>query len=246
MYDTGYGVFWFAGGWLMGYLCTHSVQALVIFSLSIQMISLPIFWVTYRPHTPKRVTCAPRQRASGRTGALAAEGDLTPDLVPLGDWSGGQHHVHLASGRSQWLAGQRDDATVLADPDRLVVALDAILDNAVRFTREGDPIELSVHRTSQDAAITIADSGPGIPDARLDTVFDRFNTPDPHRHTARNFGLGLSIVRAIASAHGGRATARPGTLGGAAVTLWLPLHEQEPSLTPVAGPQPAQTAVGPA
>jgi predicted MFS family arabinose efflux permease len=52
MYDTGYGVFWFAGSWLMGYLYTHSVQALVIFSLSIQMISLPIFWMTYR-HTPR-------------------------------------------------------------------------------------------------------------------------------------------------------------------------------------------------
>lgn len=52
VYDTGYGVFWFAGSWLMGYLYTHSVQALVIFSLSIQMISLPIFWMTYR-HTPR-------------------------------------------------------------------------------------------------------------------------------------------------------------------------------------------------
>lgn len=52
VYDTGYGVFWFAGSWLMGYLYAHSVQALVIFSLSIQMISLPIFWLTYR-HTPR-------------------------------------------------------------------------------------------------------------------------------------------------------------------------------------------------
>ncbi len=43
-----------------------------------------------------------------------------------------------------WQLGQHDDVTVLADPDRLVVALDAILDNAVRFTCEGDTIELSV------------------------------------------------------------------------------------------------------
>jgi signal transduction histidine kinase len=145
----------------------------------------------------------------------------------------------------RWLAGHRDDATVLADPDRLVVALDAILDNAVRFTRDGDPIELSVHRGDQDAGITIADSGPGIPDGQLDTVFDRFSTPDPDRDTAHNFGLGLSIVRAIASAHGGRVTAAPGPLGGAAVTLWLPLQEQAPSLIP-AGPQPAQTTARPA
>jgi MFS-type transporter involved in bile tolerance (Atg22 family) len=52
LYDTGYGVFWFAGSWLMGYLYSHSVPTLVIFSLSIQMLSLPIFWITYR-HTPR-------------------------------------------------------------------------------------------------------------------------------------------------------------------------------------------------
>jgi two-component system, OmpR family, sensor kinase len=117
----------------------------------------------------------------------------------------------------RWLAGNRDDAAVLADPDRLVVALDVILDNAVRFTRDDDPIELSVHRGDQDGAITIADSGPGIPDGQLDTVFDRFNTPDPDRDTAHNFGLGLSIVRAIAGA--GDASTRHGcvTTGNAAM-----------------------------
>ena len=146
----------------------------------------------------------------------------------------------------RWLTGHRNDATVLADPDRLVVAVDAILDNAVRFTHDGDPIELSVQRTGQDAAFTIADSGPGIPDGQLDMVFDRFSTPDPYRDTAHNFGLGLSIVRAIADAHGGRVTAAPGPLGGAAVTLWLPLHEQTSSPIPATDPQPAQTAVGPA
>jgi signal transduction histidine kinase len=125
----------------------------------------------------------------------------------------------------RWQSGQRDDVTVLADADRLTIALDAILDNAVRFTRDGDPVELSVRRQGQQAAITVADSGPGIPEGELDMVFDRFNTADPDRDTAHNFGLGLSIVRAIAEAHAGQVTAGPGPLGGAAVTLWLPLHD---------------------
>jgi signal transduction histidine kinase len=125
----------------------------------------------------------------------------------------------------KWVAGHHDDTAVLADPDRLVVALDAILDNAVRFTREGGRIELSVHRDGQRAGITVADSGPGIPDSQLGSVFDRFNTASPNRDTARNFGLGLSIVRAIAEAHGGQVTASPGPFGGAAVTLWLPQHD---------------------
>ena len=126
----------------------------------------------------------------------------------------------------QWLAGQRDDATVLADPDRLVIAVDAILDNAIRFTREDSQIQLSVHRDGRLAGITIADSGPGIPGDEAGSVFDRFSTASPHRDTTRNFGLGLSIVRAIAEAHAGQVSAAPGPLGGAAFTLWLPVHER--------------------
>lgn len=126
----------------------------------------------------------------------------------------------------QWLTGQRDDAIVLADSDRLVIALDAILDNAVRFTRDNNQIQLSVHRHGRQAGITIADSGPGIPGSELGSVFDRFSNASPHRDTARNFGLGLSIVRAIAEAHAGQVSAAPGPLGGAAITLWLPVHEQ--------------------
>ncbi len=126
----------------------------------------------------------------------------------------------------QWLAGQQDDATVLADPDRLVIALDAILDNAVRFTRENNQIQLLVHRHGQQAGVTVADSGPGIPGSELGSVFDRFSNASPHRDTARNFGLGLSIVRAITEAHAGQVSAAPGPLGGAAITLWLPVYEQ--------------------
>jgi signal transduction histidine kinase len=125
----------------------------------------------------------------------------------------------------QWLLGDRDDATVFADPDRLMVALDSLLDNAVRFTRETDSIELSVRSGDQEAAVTVADSGPGIPDDQLESVFDRFDGAGSGRDSAHNFGLGLSIVRAIAEAHGGRVTAARSPVGGAAVTMWLPLYQ---------------------
>ena len=124
----------------------------------------------------------------------------------------------------RWLRGRRDDVTVLADPDRLAAALDALLDNAVRFTGDGDSIELSVHTEGDEAALTVTDSGPGIPPGHLESVFDRFERAAPLRDNGHNFGLGLSIVRAIAEAHGGRVTAGPGRAGGAAVTIWLPLH----------------------
>lgn len=135
----------------------------------------------------------------------------------------------------RWLAGRRDDATVLADPERLVLALDAILENAVEFTGGGDMIELSVQRHEREAAIVVADSGPGIPESQLQSVFDRFAGADPLRDGARNFGLGLSIVRAVAEAHAGRVTAARGPLGGAAMTLWLPLHDPAPGPVPADG-----------
>lgn len=136
----------------------------------------------------------------------------------------------------RWLAGGRDDAAVLADPERLMLALDAVLENAVEFTTGGDQIELSVHRHQREAAIVVADSGPGIPESQLASVFDRFSGGDPPRHDTHNFGLGLSIVRAVAEANGGRVTAARSTLGGAAVTLWLPLHH------PAASPDLADEA----
>jgi two-component system, OmpR family, sensor kinase len=133
----------------------------------------------------------------------------------------------------RWLRGDRDDVTVFADPDRLAVALDAVLDNAVRFTDHGDSIEVSVRSQGNEAALTVADSGSGIPSSQLESVFDRFERAASPRDNGHNFGLGLSIVRAIAEAHDGRVTAAPGRAGGAAVTMWLPLHSPAAEAVPV-------------
>jgi len=136
----------------------------------------------------------------------------------------------------QWLAGTGDDTTVLADPERLMLAIDALLDNAVRFTSDGDRIELSVRRADGAAAIVVEDSGPGIPGIQ-DNRADRSGPADSVHH----FGLGLSIVRAVAEAHGGRVTTGRSRLGGAAVALWLPLHDVTtgPRLAEPADPLPA-------
>ena len=141
----------------------------------------------------------------------------------------------------RWLRGDRDDVTVLADPDRLAVALDAVLDNAVRFTGDGDSIEVSVSRQGNEAALTVADSGPGIPAGQFEAVFDRFERAASLRDNGHNFGLGLSIVRAIAEAHGGRVTAVPGRAGGAAVTIWLPMHSPAGEAVPGREHDPVRT-----
>lgn len=104
----------------------------------------------------------------------------------------------------RWLLGSAEEATVYADPERLAVALDALIENAVNHTRERDTIEVAVHRNDGTAVVSVRDTGAGIPAHDLDRIFDRFARADPgrSRHTGGS-GLGLPIVRAIVEAHGG-------------------------------------------
>jgi len=81
--------------------------------------------------------------------------------------------------------------------------------------------------------IEVRDHGPGFPPSFLPHAFERFARPDQGRaREAGGAGLGLSIARAIAQAHGGRATARNHADGGAVVRLELPS-------TPQPAPEPA-------
>ena len=102
----------------------------------------------------------------------------------------------------RWVLGAAEEAVVLADRDRLAVAFDALIENAVQHTREQDTIEVGVRRRDGTAVISFRDTGTGIPMEDLDRIFDRFARADPgrSRHTG-GFGLGLSIVRAIVEAH---------------------------------------------
>jgi signal transduction histidine kinase len=104
----------------------------------------------------------------------------------------------------RWRLGEVAEATVLADLDRLVVALDALLENAVAHTGEGDLIEIGVRLEDGYAVFTVTDSGCGIPEGELSRIFGRFARAEPYRsREAGGFGLGLPIVQAIAQAHHG-------------------------------------------
>ena len=72
--------------------------------------------------------------------------------------------------------------------------------------------------------LTVADSGPGLTEEQAAHVFERFYRADESRaRTGGGAGLGLSIVAAVAGAHGGRVSAAPAPEGGAAFTVELPL-----------------------
>lgn len=93
---------------------------------------------------------------------------------------------------------------LLADPERLDCALDALIENALKATGSGDRIAVEVSVVGSDAVITVADDGHGIPPEHLERIFDRFARV-PSQDGCRNggTGLGLPMVRAIAEAHQG-------------------------------------------
>jgi signal transduction histidine kinase len=110
-----------------------------------------------------------------------------------------------------WRLGRVPDGTISADPESLRCALDALLENAVKYTEPGDPIELRSFQHGENVTIEIADGGCGIPEEALDKIWDRFARADAARTRAHGgVGLGLAIVDAIAKAHDGRCTVRAG------------------------------------
>jgi signal transduction histidine kinase len=110
--------------------------------------------------------------------------------------------------------------TLHGDPDRLAQALRNLIRNAVDHTGPGGLVRLRVTPRGERVELAVEDDGPGIPADERARVFDRFHRSDARRGSGA--GLGLSIVRAIAEAHGGGVSAGGSPEGGARVALTLP------------------------
>lgn len=122
--------------------------------------------------------------------------------------------------------------------DHLHRAIVNLVNNAVKHTPAGTPIEVTVagNPVTRHASVTVRDHGPGLDDDALAHVFDRFWQADAARVGAGS-GLGLSIVAGIAAEHGGQATASNARDGGAVFTIELPLAPAPAaSRAPVAEP----------
>jgi signal transduction histidine kinase len=123
----------------------------------------------------------------------------------------------------RWRLGEVAEATVLGDSDRLIVALDALLENAVAHTEPGDRIEVSVRFEKGNAVIAVTDSGCGIPPTELDRIFGRFARAEPYRsREAGGFGLGLAIVQVIAEAHHGTVRVHSASGRGSTFEMVIP------------------------
>lgn len=131
-------------------------------------------------------------------GHLAVEKDIELSF----DWEGGHRAQH-------------------GDPAALTVLVRNLVDNAIRYTPHGGHVSIRLHQLPKFCQLTVSDDGPGIPESQREQLFERFQRGETQG--AFGSGLGLSIVRQVAEAHGADVSLDAGELGkGLRVTVMLP------------------------
>ncbi|MEV4756765.1 HAMP domain-containing sensor histidine kinase [Micromonospora sp. NPDC049559] len=108
----------------------------------------------------------------------------------------------------------------LTVPTALDQALDALIDNALKFADEGGRVEVVVDRADDGVRVVVRDDGPGLPDGQLQQATERFWRA-PQTQNVEGAGLGLAIVAVLVDVSGGRLTMRPAQPRGLAATLWF-------------------------
>ncbi|CAL1240951.1 sensor histidine kinase KdpD [Candidatus Methylocalor cossyra] len=134
----------------------------------------------------------------------------------------------------------RRPVEVKLPPDLSLVYMDAVmieqvltnlLENAIRYTPPGSPIEISAERSPFTVTISVADRGPGLPKGQEELLFEKFYRAQ-REGSQSGVGLGLTICRAIVEAHGGYIRARNRPRGGAIFSFVLPLEPFPPTIAP--------------
>ncbi|MEU6079647.1 HAMP domain-containing sensor histidine kinase [Streptomyces sp. NPDC047108] len=191
-----------------------------------------------------RLTAAQRERAAGALGRQLREvGQLVGDLIELARDEEPQpllEEVRLASlleygvgaAREHWpgvaftleITPDASGLTVPGVPSRLSRMLGNLLDNAAKFSPPGGPVETALTVEGGAPRLVVRDHGPGVAEADLPYVFDRFYRADAARALPGS-GLGLAMVRRIALAHGAEPEAGRAPGGGAVFTIRFPARD---------------------
>ncbi|WP_020651647.1 hybrid sensor histidine kinase/response regulator [Massilia niastensis] len=113
------------------------------------------------------------------------------------------------------------------DVTRIAQVVANLLNNAAKYTPAGGNIRLAMRRDGQHALISVTDTGVGIPEEALGSVFEMFSQIDRHLDRSQGgLGIGLSLVRRLVEMHGGSVTARSAGIGaGSTFTVCLPLAQ---------------------
>ncbi len=170
-------------------------------------------------------------------------------LVPHTAWHSVEEVVGAALGRFGKSLAERPVATripaelplVPMDDVLIEQVLINLIDNAIKYTPRGTPIEVSADETAGAVVVEVADRGPGLPPGEERLIFEKFHRTDP-APSVRGAGLGLAICQGIIQAHGGRIWAenRPG--GGVALRFSLPLKDAPPTLSEPPAPSDTHDA----
>jgi two-component system OmpR family sensor kinase len=129
-------------------------------------------------------------------------------------------------GDREWTFDGSADAKVLADEQRLTQAVLQLADNAVKHTRDGAAVAIGSSYDGSAFRMWVRDTGPGVPPEDRAHIFERFGRAAVPPGD-EGFGLGLSIVGAIARAHGGTVTVEDADPPGARFVITLPSRPQE-------------------
>jgi signal transduction histidine kinase len=113
--------------------------------------------------------------------------------------------------------------TAAFDHDRILQVLANLISNSLRFTPAGGKIVIYGEREGANLRLSVVDTGTGIPEGCLDSIFERFSQAD-RKSRRGGLGLGLYISRCIIEAHGGRILAQSQPGAGTEVSLTLPAH----------------------
>jgi two-component system OmpR family sensor kinase len=127
-----------------------------------------------------------------------------------------ERHLNLSIPQAPWPL-----PNIQGDPDLLLLAVHNLLDNALKFSRPGDTLELHAFEDGAEIVIEVADTGPGIPEEEQPHVWEELYRGEAGRGIPGS-GLGLALVRAIAERHNGRVSLRSRLRQGTVFTLRLP------------------------
>ncbi len=145
------------------------------------------------------------------------------------------------------LAGRKVDVSLPADLP--LVPIDAVLieqvlinllENAIKYTPGGSPIELSAVKEGNEVVVSVADRGPGVPAEHAERIFEKFfrlpgergDKSERGERPPGGAGLGLAICRGIVQAHGGRIWVAPRGGGGAVFRFTIPIEGTPPQVVP--------------
>jgi len=150
---------------------------------------------------------------------------LNLEEMDIEDLTSDVHSKASALAPRRWSLSQESSGVIRADPQRLTQALLQLAHNAVHHTTESDGIEIGGALRKGTALFWVTDTGEGIAPADQERIFERFDRGTGRRSGREGAGLGLSIVRAIAEAHGGTVSVRSRVGEGASFTIEIPSQD---------------------